>query len=290
MTIPLRDATGRFITKTKTPVKVLSDQHKDSDYCLVLKTVGKNMASHHNPKFKYPMKGMVSDPYWKPTQVCGHGLHGFLWGEGDYSLAQWERSIWLVLKVLKKDIINIYNEKVKFPKGEVIYAGTIKGATDLICAHPEAADKRVMGCTRKVGDNEVAFGGYKSKLVGGKGCILKGDISSILTGGRHSVLKAGYQSKLTAGDNSVLKANAEGKLKGGHDCTLIAGNNSKLEAETDSILQAGYNSTMKAGTGSTLIFLDVNLNQHAFTVGKDGIKADTKYKWNDDKGELVVVP
>ena len=54
---------------------------------LILRTCGANMKSHGG--FQWPRSGPVSAPDWNPAPECGNGLHGFLRGEGDGSLADW---------------------------------------------------------------------------------------------------------------------------------------------------------------------------------------------------------
>lgn len=260
MPLPLRDSSGRFIPKTKTPVKVLS---QDLEYCLVLKSVNKDMTSHYDDTFKYPKKGMVRDPNWAPTRGCGNGLHGYLWGEGDGGHSFWIGGTkWLVLKVLKSDIIN-FGDKVKFPKGEVIYAGGRKGATDLILAHPEGKDKNVIGCYQIVEDGKSAVGGYRSTLVGGN--------KSNLTGGE--------KSKLTGGDYSTLVGDWYSTLTSGYESNIKGGPGSIIEGREGSILSGGNDSSL-----TWVIFTStIGYVYHTVYVGKDGIKPNTKYRLKDGK-------
>jgi len=81
---------------------------------IVLRTCAEDGTSSHG--FKWPMSGIVEAPDWKPTPECGHGLHGWLWGCGDWSLkVKGDKIKWLVLEVEKSSIVDL-NGKVKFPK------------------------------------------------------------------------------------------------------------------------------------------------------------------------------
>ena len=50
--------------------------------------------------FVWPASGPVECPDWNPEPVCGGGLHGLLWGEGEGSMLSWDESAaWLVVSV-----------------------------------------------------------------------------------------------------------------------------------------------------------------------------------------------
>ena len=85
---------------------------------LVLRTCAADGSTHNG--FKYPDSGLVEAPDWKPTAECGNGLHGWLWGSGEWSLKNKAANIkWLVIEVGKDSIIDL-GGKVKFPKGNII--------------------------------------------------------------------------------------------------------------------------------------------------------------------------
>lgn len=106
------------------------------DECLVTRTVYNDMSSFHRRDFKYPKKGYVEAPDWEPTTECGKGLHGFLNGIGDASLAHLEKENikWLVIKVQKAEMVEL-NEKVKFKGGEVIFCGDAAGMTECLASY-----------------------------------------------------------------------------------------------------------------------------------------------------------
>jgi hypothetical protein len=73
---------------------------------------------------------------WDPnTATCRGGLHGWLWGAGDLFLRQSSSDcVWLLVAVDESDISRQAsgNTKVKFRRGEVLYAGTFSRAFRLM--------------------------------------------------------------------------------------------------------------------------------------------------------------
>lgn len=92
-------------------------------YVLCLRTCSKDLTSHGG--FQWPAKGAVACNDWQPKPGCGNGLHGLLWGVGDAGYLDYSNGDrkWLVVKVLAADIVDIQN-KVKFPRGHVMFCGT----------------------------------------------------------------------------------------------------------------------------------------------------------------------
>ena len=85
---------------------------------LVLRTCKADMTSHGG--FRWPESGPVVAPDWQPTKECGAGLHGWLWGHGDWSMAvKASDARWLVVEVERALIVDL-DGKVKFPRGVVI--------------------------------------------------------------------------------------------------------------------------------------------------------------------------
>ena len=85
---------------------------------LVLRTCKGDMTSHGG--FRWPESGRCEAPDWKPAAECGHGLHGWLWGSGDWDLKCKDADAkWLVVEVEAESIVNL-GGKVKFPAGDVL--------------------------------------------------------------------------------------------------------------------------------------------------------------------------
>ncbi|NDD39512.1 MAG: hypothetical protein EB082_14090, partial [Verrucomicrobia bacterium] len=102
-------------TRKKTKAAVASQPEK----VLILRTCNADMTSRGG--FKWPESGPVEAPDWKPTQECGNGLHGWLWGCGDWSLKIGDSTRkWIVLETSAKGIINL-DGKVKFQSANVLF-------------------------------------------------------------------------------------------------------------------------------------------------------------------------
>lgn len=105
-----------------------NNMKKNTGKVLVLKSVKENMASDYDPNFIYPQKGLVEAKDWNPSKECGGGLHGWLWGVGDFSSkVRSFKAKWLVIEVDENEIIDLV-DKVKFRKGKVVFCGSFVNA------------------------------------------------------------------------------------------------------------------------------------------------------------------
>jgi hypothetical protein len=136
---------------------------------LVLRTCAADMSSHNG--FKWPTKGPVKCDDWNPVRACGSGLHGFLWGEGDGSLASFNESAkWLVVEVLASEVVDL-QQKVKFPRGTVVFCGSRLDATKYIAERAPNTVKAIVGGTSTSGDGGTSTsgdGGTSTSGVGGE--------------------------------------------------------------------------------------------------------------------------
>jgi hypothetical protein len=101
------------------------------DLVYVLRSCKSDGTSHGG--FRWPDSGPVECPDWSPAAECGHGLHGLLWGIGDWGLTALSdpNSKWYVVAVPAETVVEI-GGKVKFPRGEVVYSGGLPGALTLV--------------------------------------------------------------------------------------------------------------------------------------------------------------
>ena len=143
---------------------------------LVLRTCNADMTSYGGSV--WPKSGPVEAPDWKPTEECGNGLHGFLWGEGDGELANWSPdAVWLVVRVAEKSIINL-GGKVKFPRGVVEFAGSRFDATNYISERRRGA---IIGHTSTSGDYGTSTSGYGGTSTSGyHGTSTSGDRGTLV--------------------------------------------------------------------------------------------------------------
>jgi hypothetical protein len=96
--------------------------------------------------FKWPEAGPVEAPTewwgekrkpenlklgWNPEVECGAGLHGLLWGLGDYSLTKTSDAHsrkWLIIEADAADYAEVSRAKGKVKKGNVVFCGRIGDA------------------------------------------------------------------------------------------------------------------------------------------------------------------
>ena len=204
---------------------------------LILRTCGANMQSYGG--FQWPRSGPVSAPDWDSRPECGNGLHGFLRGEGDGSLADWSsNAVWVVAEV--ETFVGL-GGKVKFPAAEVIFAGSRLEATALMKArYPDAA---VIGAHVTVEDRRVA-------VVGNRGTATAGYCGTA-TAGYYGTATAGNGGTATAGDDGTATAGDRGTATAGNGGTATAGSGGIATAGDYGTATAGYYGTATAGDGGT---------------------------------------
>jgi hypothetical protein len=97
--------------------------------------------------FKWPETGPVEAPTewwrnesdkpddlklgWDPCVECGAGLHGLLWGIGDFSLMKVsapQNAKWLIVEALASDTAQISRKKAKISRGNVVFCGSLGDA------------------------------------------------------------------------------------------------------------------------------------------------------------------
>jgi hypothetical protein len=126
---------------------------KSAERVLILRTCDADLKSYGG--FQWPKSGRVEAPDWKPTQVCGNGLHGFLKGEGDRSLASFDPdAVWIAAWVEASLLINL-DGKVKFPWAEVAVAGTREEAIQFL--RDNGCTGAIVGGTATAGDGGTAI-------------------------------------------------------------------------------------------------------------------------------------
>ena len=192
--------------KTKTAPAVVAPV---VETVLVMRTCNADMTAYGG--FKWPESGLVEAPDWKPIAKCGHGLHGLLWGVGSASYLDLSDSAkGLVVRVAAELVVDL-GGKVKFPRGEVVFCGDLKGAADYICANGGAGRAVVRG-TATAGDRGTATAGVS-------GTATAGDRGTA-TAGDSGTATAGYSGTATAGDRGTATAGVRGTATAGSGGTI----------------------------------------------------------------------
>ena len=241
---------------------------------LVMRTCRADMSSYNG--FVWPESGPVSAPDWEPTEQCGNGLHGCLWGEGDSHLLNWDGDAkWLIVEVDTESIIDL-SGKVKFPSGNVVHCGDRVSATNFLM--PFASGKRVIGGTATAGDYGTATAGYRGTATAGDG--------GTATAGDRGTATAGFGGTATAGDYGTATAGDYG--------TATAGDYGTATAGFGGTATAGYRGTATAGDYGTLLIRYHHRNSNSYRVaigivGENGIEANTPYRVEDGKLKRVEI-
>ncbi|KCW99030.1 ice nucleation protein, partial [Xanthomonas arboricola pv. pruni] len=250
---------------------------------LALRTCTNNMSDHCG--LIWPQSGSVECRHWQPTIKQENGLTGLLWGQGTNAhLNMHADAHWVVCMVDTADIIWLGEEgMIKFPRAEVVYAGSRAGAMQCIAAGiaqhappqpeppatpvvaadfiPKAAQAQftaplVESAAHSTAPMPVATHGIDPQTAQASAAILRtreiATYGSTLTGADQSQLIAGYGSTETAGNGSELIAGYGSTGVAGSDSTIVAGYGSSQTAGGGSTLTAGYGSTQTARHGSDL--------------------------------------
>ncbi len=182
---------------------------KKQGTALILRTCSADLTSHGG--FQWPDKigAVVEAPDWKKDNRCGHGLHGWLFGQGDHvcsSTVGDADAKWLVVEVVIADLIAL-GGKVKFPRCTVRHIGDKASATQFLIANePRAAGVAVIGATLQAGDKELCqVGAYGTATAGDWGTATAGD-EGTATAGDWGTATAGYKGTATAGYKGTATA------------------------------------------------------------------------------------
>lgn len=163
-----------------------------ADYkAYILRTCAADMISRDG--LQWPREGHVEAPDWEPTEECGNGLYGLLWGEGDGSLLDWsDDAVWVVAGI--DEWVDL-GDKVKFPSADVVFAGGRKEATDLIVSL--GAKGAVVGASVIAGDSGTATAGYRGTATAGDNGTATAGESGTATAGSGGVIHIEFWDSLT---------------------------------------------------------------------------------------------
>ena len=232
---------------------------KNTKKVLVLRTCDENLKSRHGSFQWAAVGGETIAPDWNNSPECGNGLHGWLWGCGDWSLKDGSKNPkWLILEVDADEIINLAG-KVKFPKAKtLLVVDKWADAISFIQGHPLFELKLESSASGDSG-HASASGSYGHASASG----YSGHASASGSCGHASA--SGYSGHASA-SGSRGHASASGSY--GH-------------------ASAGFNGQSKAAIGGVISILYFDSNNRARLAvgypGEDGIEADTWYQVVDGK-------
>ncbi|EMO9845330.1 hypothetical protein RWC52_000310 [Pseudomonas aeruginosa] len=266
---------------------------------LVLRTCSADLTSHGG--FQWPDKigAVVEAPDWKKDNKCGHGLHGWLFGQGDHDCSSTVGDTdakWLVVEVDLSDLIAL-GGKVKFPRCTIRHIGDRASATKFLIANePRAAGVEVIGATLQAGDKDLCqVGAYGTATAGNWGTATAGNWGTATAGdegtataGNWGTATAGDEGTATAGDEGTATAGYKGTATAGYKGTATAGDEGTATAGNWGTATAGYKGTATAGEkGEIRIrYWDEKADRYRTVIGyigEDGLEPDVPYKLNADR-------
>ncbi|WP_220125166.1 hypothetical protein [Pseudomonas aeruginosa] len=219
-----------------------------------MRTCSADLTSHGG--FQWPDKigAVVEAPDWKKDNRCGHGLHGWLFGQGDHDCSGTVGDAdakWLVVEVGLSDLIAL-GGKVKFPRCTIRHIGDRASATQFLIANePRAAGVAVIGATLQAGDKELCqVGAYGTATAGNEGTATAGDWGTA-TAGDWGTATAGNEGTATAGNEGTATAGYKGTATAGYKGTATAGYKGTATAGDWGTATAGYKGTATAGYKGT---------------------------------------
>ncbi|HIE0598989.1 TPA: hypothetical protein ACXJME_005614 [Pseudomonas aeruginosa] len=276
-----------------------SKKKASQETAFVLRTCSADLTSHGG--FQWPDKigAVVEAPDWKKDNKCGHGLHGWLFGQGDHGCSSTVGDAdakWLVVEVDLSDLIAL-GGKVKFPRCTIRHIGDRASATQFLIANePRAAGVAVIGATLQAGDKELCqVGAYGTATAGNWGTATAGNWGTA-TAGNWGTATAGYKGTATAGNWGTATAGDEGTATAGNWGTATAGNWGTATAGYKGTATAGYKGTATAGYKGTatagekgeirIRYWDEKADRYRTVIGyigEDGLEPDVPYKLNADR-------
>lgn len=208
---------------------------KSLETALVLRICAPDMTGFGGFQWPDEVGGLVEAPDWAPSSRTGNGLHGWLFGHGDYSCsprAFAPGAKWLVVEVFEADLIRL-SGKVKFPRCTIKFIGGRCLATQyLLDNEPRAASGAVIGASLEVGDHATC-------QVGALGRATAGD-NSIAIAGYLGTAAAGEWGTATAGDLGIASVGRYGTATAGDKGVAIAGEKGTAIAGEHGVAAAGH--------------------------------------------------
>jgi len=211
-------------------------------YSLVLRVVNFDMRSARG--FKYPKKGPVYTPTWKPTYECGNGLHGWLKGEGDYGATSGFGTVhdpdylWLVIQVKNENLIKIDDSKCKFKGGYVVFCGSRRDAVWYMEQRGQIGELADFRTVTLEHSSIFKNRGYFTNIKAGSNCYI-----SVLGG-----------AEITTEHDALIRAGSGCKIKTKSYCVIIAEYNNNIVTESNCNIEVRGASNIKCGKDCQIKF------------------------------------
>jgi len=268
---------------------------------LILRNCNSDMTSYKG--FIWPKSGPVEAPDWNPKPECGGGLHGLLWGDGDWSLLRDNPdTIWQVVEVEETDLVKIDEQKVKFHKGKVIFAGDMgRAITNVLCSQIRFKWLCEQAKEKSSGDYSTSASSGSSSKSASSGSsstsASSGSSSKSASSGSYSTSASSGDCSTSASSGSSSKSASSGDYStsassGDYSTSASSGSSSKsassgsystaeAQGENTIAMVAGIGGKVKVGPNGAFAIAYLGEGNHPRIlvghVGEKGIKADTWY-------------
>jgi hypothetical protein len=249
---------------------------------LVLRTCDKNGRSKNDFQWNLEIGGLTTAPDWKETKECGNGLHGFLNGEGDGSLADWsDDAIWIVVEPIGK-IIDL-DGKAKFESAKTVFVGDRLTTTNYL--YSQIGLHAIVGGTSTSGYKGTSTSGSKGISTSGSRGISTSGSKGISTSGSRGISTSGYRGISTSGSRGISTSGYKGTSTSGYKGTSTSGYKGTSTSGSKGISTSGYEGTI------LIKYWDSTSDRYKIKIGyigEDGLKPNTPYKL-DLNNEFVEV-
>jgi hypothetical protein len=200
----------------------------DLNRTYLLRSCNNDFTAHGGYQWPHVVGAECRPVMWDPEAECGNGLHGFVNGEGDSSLANWgNEAQWIIFSAPSDQVTAIGPQKSKSSVARIEHVGVGGTGSDrrLSCIQYLESIGRLglmaMGVMRQGGARSTLTGGARSTLTGGARSTLTGGDGSTLTGGGECTMifrwydYANARWRLATADETVLKPNTPYTVKDG---------------------------------------------------------------------------
>ena len=243
----------------------------------VIRTCNADFTSRND--FKWPALGEVVCPDFEASQECGAGLHGFLDGCGDGSLASWKSDAQWLLVAVPTDMLIDLEGKVKFPSGEVVFSSQdrLTVIAELERLNPETRNEPVIGAVR----SSMKKGAHV--FTGDYGTSTSGDYGTS-TSGKYGTSNSGEGGTSTSGNSGTATSGVYGTSTSGAWGTSISGNGgTSISAHCGTSTSGDFGTSISMDLGTSISGAHGTSTVGFSGKAKSGLNGNLIFFYHDDK-------
>ena len=280
---------------------------------LLMRTVKADGTSRDGFRWPLEVGATTRCPDPDPRPICGGGLHGLPYGEGDGELLNWGRgAVGLVFEAPDDEVVAVTEDDGGKSKalGEVVirHVGTIQSAAQYI-GDAGHGGRAIVGACRTSAEHSQATSGYYGHATSGDygqaTCGERGQATSgyqgqatsgylgRATSGNWGQATSGYYGQATSGDYGQATSGDRGQATSGACGHATSGYQGHATSGDRGQACVGVGGMARVGAGGYFVIaralLDGALRPVVGVPGEDGVEADTWYRV-DGAGRLERVP